>query len=900
MTRHKKISELEQLTDAELQDSDLLVVVDVSEGKTKKILVGDVKSEPPVTPTWGDIEGNIADQTDLNAILVEQGADIAQNASDIGTVGSNLSAHESNTSNPHNVTKAQVGLSDVTNDAQVKRSEMGQANGVATLGADSKIPNSQLPALAITNTYVVASQAAMLALSVEVGDVAVRSDISKSFILSALPASTLGNWQELLTPPNAVLSVNGATGVVVLSTTNISEGTNQYFTNARARSAISGTSPISYNSTTGAISFDFSIANIFTNSQKVTRASLNSASGDGLSVETSTNATVSQVQSSPAMRWKGKAWQSNVSASRDIDFRAFVLPGVGLEPLGSWRMQVAQNNGAWSDIYRINEHGEIVSNVLSGGLTGFEINFAASNSAPGTTRHLRLSNTGGQTYIDFNFNGTLKGAIGINSSGDYQMYSSAGHYYFNQGVTSPSNIAEIWSGGFYHGGGGGFFGGNVVAGGAEQGLFSTLVTKKSLGMQFVKVTSNTVLTNQYTQILADTSVSTCVGTPTYTCAYYTNQTDCELRNSHGGCGWSGYPCYVYNGDPGTCNSYPGCSADTASCSAFNGDSYNCSNTSGCSYPGNLGNCSSFNGDSMSCGSHYGCYYPGNAGDCSVFTDSGTCSSYMGCSPNYGDCSVFSGDESTCNSTSGCSPSTSDCSTFSDGGFDGSACATQPSCSYDLTSGTCSGSYFSGCSGSFFENCSGSYDDGTCSGSYDDGTCSGSYYTGNCSGSTGSCGGTSNCAGVSLGNCTSESGCSVGSGVTLTMPADSNTTLLSTYFIKKAVATGTLTILPNTGQTIEGTSSLSITTNKAAVMLSFLRETADCVAFSGDESTCGATSGCTQAYGDCSSYGDEGSCTGDAHCSWNGMSCDGGSYFSYCYGTYVTAKNWNIMASHKMP
>lgn len=57
----------------------------------------------------------------------------------------NLDAHISNTENPHKVTKAQVGLDNVTNDAQVKRSEMGVANGVATLGEDGIIPTSQLP-----------------------------------------------------------------------------------------------------------------------------------------------------------------------------------------------------------------------------------------------------------------------------------------------------------------------------------------------------------------------------------------------------------------------------------------------------------------------------------------------------------------------------------------------------------------------------------------------------------------------------------------------------------------------------------------------------------------------------------------------------------------------------------
>ena len=45
----------------------------------------------------------------------------------------------------HSHTKSDIGLSNVTNDAQVKRSEMGVASGVATLGTDGKVPSSQLP-----------------------------------------------------------------------------------------------------------------------------------------------------------------------------------------------------------------------------------------------------------------------------------------------------------------------------------------------------------------------------------------------------------------------------------------------------------------------------------------------------------------------------------------------------------------------------------------------------------------------------------------------------------------------------------------------------------------------------------------------------------------------------------
>ena len=110
------------------------------------------------------------------------------------------------------------------------------------------------PTLVVTDTFVVSSQSAMLALSTaEKGDIAVRTDLNKTFILKQDPYSTLANWQELLTPTDAVQSVNGKTGTVVLSTTDIGEGTSLYYTDARARAAVSAGTGISYSSATGVI-----------------------------------------------------------------------------------------------------------------------------------------------------------------------------------------------------------------------------------------------------------------------------------------------------------------------------------------------------------------------------------------------------------------------------------------------------------------------------------------------------------------------------------------------------------------------------------------------------------------------------------------------------------------------
>lgn len=98
----------------------------------------------------------------------------------------------------------------------VPASSVGVPSGVAQLDSSGKIPSSQLSAIAISNTYVVASQAAMLALPAHIGDVAVRTDLNQSFILSSNVPTVLANWQQLLTPGSPVQSVAGKTGSVTL------------------------------------------------------------------------------------------------------------------------------------------------------------------------------------------------------------------------------------------------------------------------------------------------------------------------------------------------------------------------------------------------------------------------------------------------------------------------------------------------------------------------------------------------------------------------------------------------------------------------------------------------------------------------------------------------------------
>lgn len=109
-------------------------------------------------------------------------------------------------------------------DAAATKTALGLA-AVATSGSASDIttgtlPTSVMPPLAINDTFTVATQAAMLALTAQRGDVAIRTDIGRSFILATDSPGTLADWKQL-TAGGDVTSVAGRTGAVVLAKADV-------------------------------------------------------------------------------------------------------------------------------------------------------------------------------------------------------------------------------------------------------------------------------------------------------------------------------------------------------------------------------------------------------------------------------------------------------------------------------------------------------------------------------------------------------------------------------------------------------------------------------------------------------------------------------------------------------
>jgi len=125
------------------------------------------------------------------------------------------------------ITATDLGLGNVNNTSDANKPISTAQAAVNAAKADlvgGVVPTAQLPALALTATQVVASQAAMLALTtsqVQPGDLAVRTDGAGTYILTATDPSILGNWTRLNAPTDAVTSVNGHTGTVALTATDV-------------------------------------------------------------------------------------------------------------------------------------------------------------------------------------------------------------------------------------------------------------------------------------------------------------------------------------------------------------------------------------------------------------------------------------------------------------------------------------------------------------------------------------------------------------------------------------------------------------------------------------------------------------------------------------------------------
>lgn len=243
-----------------IPDGDDASVVRPSDWNDDHVLVGlgtmAEQNANAVAITGGTISGVTIPASNLTGtVTVPQG----------GTGATTLTGYVKGTGTTAMTASSTIPNTDITGLGTASTKDAGAALGVATLDASGKVPISELPAavigaLSYQGTWDASTNTPTLTSSVGTKGYYYVVSVAGSTNLNGITDWLVGDWAvyngtawQKVDNTDSVTSVNGLTGAVVLTTTNVAEGTNQYFTTARARSSVSAGTGISYDSATGVI-----------------------------------------------------------------------------------------------------------------------------------------------------------------------------------------------------------------------------------------------------------------------------------------------------------------------------------------------------------------------------------------------------------------------------------------------------------------------------------------------------------------------------------------------------------------------------------------------------------------------------------------------------------------------
>lgn len=127
----------------------------------------------------------------------------------VGAVDKKVTSHiNDKSSNPHGVTKTQLGLGSVDNVQQIPLSQRGTVNGVATLDAKGKIPVTQMPTTKTINGASIFGT----------GNLQLSASLYK--IVDALPTTGIDTSKIYLVPASATTAKNNKTEYIYLGDPN--------------------------------------------------------------------------------------------------------------------------------------------------------------------------------------------------------------------------------------------------------------------------------------------------------------------------------------------------------------------------------------------------------------------------------------------------------------------------------------------------------------------------------------------------------------------------------------------------------------------------------------------------------------------------------------------------------
>lgn len=217
-------------------------------------------SKTSAIPDAGD--ANLVQPSDWNADHTITGTIPVANG---GTGASTLTGYVKGNGTADMTASATIPNTDITGLGTASTKDAGAALGVATLDAGGKVPVSELPAavlgaLSYQGTWNASTNTPTLTSSTGTKGYYYVVAVAGSTNLDGITDWLVGDWAvyngtvwQKVDNTETVTSVNGQTGAVVLTTTNIAEGTNLYYTDTRARASNSAGTGISYDSATGVI-----------------------------------------------------------------------------------------------------------------------------------------------------------------------------------------------------------------------------------------------------------------------------------------------------------------------------------------------------------------------------------------------------------------------------------------------------------------------------------------------------------------------------------------------------------------------------------------------------------------------------------------------------------------------
>jgi hypothetical protein len=238
-----------------------------------------------------------------------------------------------------------------------------------------------------------------------------------------------GTTWDKIDNTDSVSSVNGFTGAVSLTTDNVPEGVaNKYYTDARARLALSATTPLNYNSSTG----------VFTISQSSGSVNGFLSSTDWNTFNNKQDALINPTTGTGTANYLTKWTSANALGASGV-FESGGSLGIGTTSLTGVNLAVSKNISGGANSYGIIQNGVVQSTVST--VNGF---FNTSNTQATT---FTLPN-----YRHFT---AYQGTIGVGSSITFQsgffvdstLIGATNNYGFYGNIPSGSGRWNLYMGG---------------------------------------------------------------------------------------------------------------------------------------------------------------------------------------------------------------------------------------------------------------------------------------------------------------------------------------------------------------------------------------------------------------------------------------------------------------------